>query len=338
VTCSRCHRNIPERELASHMLTHKSKVHRFPSTPKAGPEPARPASTSAISLEEFSRRMLASRPQKSNLSSEQVKGVFEQILKEMTLPISSLKVGVKRRVQAEVVFDAQRNVELYYDDNYLRTLDGGEIKATLSHEACHIATVPDSNVVVVSNTKTVDPSDPFQSMQISFIELYDEFLAHKDFAQRFRGSDTFALYDRIKGRDFNNYSIILKSARTGWADATNAFILILNDAIYFPVIGDTRFLKWCKESGVLSLSLLLDWLVDDFKFIEGLNLERMETMRTVVQEGILSIGVDPATMLAEDRIAFVSSAAEAENLTETKNRELADRWRKRRLSISGNQS
>ena len=310
---------------------HKGKSRRFPSAAKQSPKPT---ATIPMSFEEFSKRIMSSRPQKSNLSSEQVKGVFEEILKEMDLTISSLKIGLKRRVQAEVVFDAKRNVELNYDDNYFRTLSEGEIKATLSHEACHIATVPDSNVVVVSNTQTVDPSDPFQSMQISFIELYDEFLAHKEFARRFRGTDTFSLYDRIKDRDFDNYSIILKSARAGLADATNAIILILNDAVYFPVIDDSRFLRWCKDSGLLSLSLLLDWLVDDFRFIKSLSLDRMETMRAVVQEGILSIGVDAAIMLAQDRIAFVSSAPEVEHLTETKNKDLAARWRERRLALS----
>jgi hypothetical protein len=175
-------------------------------------------------------------------------------------------------------------------------------------------------------------------MQISFIELYDEFLAHKEFARRFRGTETFSLYDRIKDRDFNNYTIILKSARAGLMDATNAIITILNDAVYFPVIDDARFLKWCQGNGLLSGSLFLDWLIDDYKFIEGLNLDRADTMRTIVQEGILSLGVDARIMLAQDRVVFASSAPEAENMMETKNRDLAVRWRKRRLAISSNEN
>lgn len=256
----------------------------------------------------------------------------------MGLPISSLKLGVKRRVQAEVVFDGQRNVELNYDDNYFRTLSEGEIRATLSHEACHIATVPDSNVIIMANTASVQLSDPFQSMQIAFIELYDEFLAHKEFARRFRGTDMFSLYDKIKDKDFNNYTIILKSARAGLMDPANAILTILNDAVYFPIIGDSRFLKWCQSNRLLSGSLFLEWLVDDYRFIEGLRLNRAETMRTVVQEGVLSLGVDAPIMLAQDRIVFVSSAPEAESIMETKNRDLAGRWRKRRLAISSTQN
>jgi hypothetical protein len=331
VICSRCHRNIPESELASHMLNHRGKSHGFPSNPK---QSQKPTATIPMAFEEFSRRMLASRSQKSNLSPDQVGEIFGQILKEMGLPINSLKIDVKRRIQAEVLFDERRNVELNYDDNYFRTLSEDEIRATLSHEACHIATLPDSNVIVMSSTGSLQLSDPFQSMQMSFIELYDEFLAHKEFARRFRGTDTFTLYDRIKDGDFNNYSIILKTARSGLADATNAIILILNDAVYFPLIGDSRFLKWCQDNGLLSVALFLDWLVEDFRFIEGLNLDRMETMRTVVQEGVLSLGVDAAVMLAQDRVVFASSAPEAESTMETRNRDLAVRWRERRLAIS----
>jgi hypothetical protein len=317
------------------MLTHRGKSRRLPSAPKQSPKAT---TTMPVSFEEFSKRILASRPQKSNLSSGQVRDVVGQILKEMGLPISSLKIGLKGRVQAEVVFDEERNVELNYDDNYFRTLSEDEIKATLSHEACHIATLPHSKVIIMANTRSLQLSDPFQSMQMSFIELYDEFLAHKEFARRFRGTDTFSLYDKIKDRDFDNYGIILKSARAGLMDAANAIITILNDAVYFSVIGDSRFLKWCKNNGLQSASLFLDWLVDDFRFIEGLNLDRDETMRTVVQEGVLSLGVDAAIMLSQDRVVFLSSAPEAENMMETKNRDLAVRWRERRLAISSNQN
>ena len=334
--CSRCHRNIPESELASHMLTHKGKSHRFPSPAK---ERTQSTAIGAPSYEEFVKSIFASRPKKSNLSTDQVRVLFSQILEEMGLAVSSLKVEMKRaRIQAEVLFDEKRNVELNYDDDYLRTLSQDEIKATLSHEACHIATLPHSKVIVVANTDSVQLSDPFQSMQISFIELYDEFLAHKEFARRFRGTNTFSLYDKIKNRDFNNYTIILNSARAGLMDAANAIITILNDAVYFPMIGDSRFLQWCKNSGLLSASLFLDWLVEDFRFIEGLNLDRAETMRTVVQEGVLSLGVDAAIMLTQDRMVFASSAPEAESMMETKNRDLAVRWRERRLAISSNQN
>jgi hypothetical protein len=316
------------------MLTHKGKSRRLPSPAKRSPQTS---ATGATSYEEFVKNIFASRPQKSSLSTGQVRVLFSQILEGMGLAVSSLKVEMKRaRIQAEVLFDEKRNVELNYDDDYFRTLSEDEIRATLSHEACHIATLPHSEVIVVGNTGSVRLSDPFQSMQISFIELYDEFLAHKEFARRFRGTDTFSLYDKIKDRDFNNYTIILKSARTGLMDAANAILTILNDAVYFPVIGDSRFLKWCQSNGLAKASGFLDWLLDDFRFIEGLNLDRAETMRTVVQEGVLSLGVEPSILLTQNRIAFASSAPEAESMLSQKNKDLAERWRERRLAISSN--
>lgn len=310
------------------MLTHKSKIRRSPSTTK---QTLQPTAMSRTSFEEFSGKIFASRPQKSNLTIDQVRGIFSQILEEMSLAINSLKIGMKRaRIQAEVLFDEKRNVELNYNDDYFRTLSVDEIRPTLSHEACHIATLPHSGVTVVGSTDFV------QSMQVSFIELYDEFLAHKEFARRFRGTETFGLYDKLKDKDFNNYTIILKSARAGLMDPAIALFTTLNDAIYFPVIEDTRFLKWCQSNGLVKASKFLDWLFDDFRFIEGLNLERTDTMRTVVHEGVLSLGVDPRTLLIQDKIVFASSAPEAESMVETKNKDLAERWRKRRLSISSN--
>jgi hypothetical protein len=41
-------------------------------------------------------------------------------------------------------------------------------------------------------------------------------------------------------------------------------------------------------------------------------------------------------LLIQDKIVFASSAPEAESMVETKNKDLAERWRKRRLSISSN--
>lgn len=334
VICSRCHRNILEDELATHILAHKGKIRRFPSTTIGSPQSTTSGTTS---FEEFTREIFASRPQKSNLSTDRIRDVFSQILVGMGLPISSLKVNVKRGIQAEVLFDEKRNVELSYDDNYLRTLSEDEIRASLSHEACHIATLPHSGVIVLGTTGSVQLADSLQSMQVSFIELYDEFLAHWDFARRFRGSATFDLYDRLKNRDFRNYSIILNSARTGLIDPANALFTILNDAIYFPVIGDSRFLKWCKSNTVEKASDFLDWLLDDFRFIECLNLERANTMRVVLQEGVLSVGVDPWTLLTEDKIVFASSAPEAESMLSQENKDLAGRWQERRLAISSSQ-
>lgn len=328
MTCSRCHRDIPENELASHMLTHKSKSRKFP-TARAQKQDTLMPVAEKTSFEEFTRRILASRPQKSNLTPGQVQSIFKQILQEMNLTVNTLKVGLHRgRIQAEIVFDEQRNVELNYDDDYFCTLTEDEIRAMLSHEACHIATLPHSGVLVVA------ASDSVQSMQISFIELYDEFLAHKEFARRFRGSKTFDTYDKLKDGDFYNYGMILKVARTGVIDPAKALFLILNDAVYFPVIGDSRFLTWCKDNKLERVSRFLDWLVDDFRFIDSLNLDRTNTMETILQEGGLSLGVHPVTLLMHDRIMFADSAPQAEQMVSTKNKDLAERWRKRRLTGS----
>jgi len=231
VICDRCHRSIPESELARHMLTHKTKHRKFSSLPVAKQDTNVPKIADKTSFEEFSHSHYASLGKRSNLTTDQVQAMFNQILQEMRLEIGSLKVDVKRAtMQSAVIFDEQSNVELCYDDDYFRTLSEDEVRASLSHEACHIATLPHTLVIA---------TDSSQSLQISFIELYDEFLAHKEFARRFTGSTTFNVYDQLKNKDFNNYATILELARIGQMDPVMALFIILNDAIYFPVIGDS---------------------------------------------------------------------------------------------------
>jgi len=321
---------VPESELAGHMLMHRSKDRKFLPAPLAKPDMRVREEPKGIPFEEFSRQMLASYPQKSNLSLNEIKETFVQVLQEMGLSVNSLKVDLKRAsILSAVVFDEKRNVELYYDDNYFRTLTKDQITAELSHEACHIATLPHSGVLFAGGA-----SDFVQSFQIAFIELFDEFLAHKEFARRFRGTKMFDLYQELKGRDFENYGIILKMARSGQMDPVKALFTILNDAIYFPIVEDARFLKWCKDNELQKTSEFLDWLIEDFRFIEGLNLNRMDTMEMLHQAGGLSLGAHPAALLNLDKIIFADSAPMAEDMISKKNRHLAESWRKRRLSHS----
>ena len=283
------------------------------------PAPSRP------SFEEFMETHWKSLPKKSGFTTQQVEEIFTGLLKEMGVTWNSIKVGVRRaKVQAEVLFDHKKNLVLNYDDNYFNTLTEVEIRATLSHECCHVATLPDSTILAPSG----------DSPQAMFIEIYDEYLVHKEFARRFGGTLTFDAFRGIKNKDFQNYDRIVTMANAGMMNVTNALYTILNDAIYFPLTGDSAFADWCRAKNLPDLNQFLAWIIEDFGFIEGLKLTRMQTMELVPTEAALSAAVNYYHLLGDDRTygpeLFTSTANIMEEMVAKRtSTPLIDVWRKR---------
>ena len=113
----------------------------------------------------------------------------------MRLDASSLKVRVRRvGILADVSFDLNRNVTLTYSDCYFNTPTEDEIKATLTHESCHIATLPDSTIL----------ASAADSPEAAFIDIFREYLAHREFARKFTGTKTFDAFKNLKTRDFQH--------------------------------------------------------------------------------------------------------------------------------------
>jgi hypothetical protein len=274
-------------------------------------------------FEEYMVKGWKALPQQSNFNIQQIRDMFKVIVKEMSLTITSLNVAVTGpRIQAQVTFDVDRNVTLNYNNYFFNTLTEDQIKAILSHESCHIATLPDSSLLAPSP----------DSLQANFIEIYDEYLAHKEFARRFKDSTRFQAYADYKTRDFSSYENIVEGIHAQALDPARALLAILNDAIYFPVVGDGRFLEWCRKNKLSDLARFLNWIVQDFKFIEDLKLDRVKTMETLLIEGALSFGVNGMVLLKDNRIVFVDSAEEAEKRCAVENGQLVNIWAKRRLA------
>ena len=305
------------------MITHKTKRRKLVTQPGGTlvPKPS--------PFEEYMMNHWKSLPQESNLTTPQVRDIFSHIMNEMGLTINSLRVGVSRaRIQAEVLFDAQRNVTLNYDDYYFNTLTEDEIKAILTHESCHIATLPDSRILAPT------PDSP----HAAFIEIFDEYLVHNEFARRFTGTKRFDVYKDFKTRDLQNYETILTLARAEQMDIMKALYTILNDAVYFPIVGDHRFAEWCHKKKLTDLPRFLDWLIEDFKFIENLKLNRMETMESLSIEGILSSTVNYYLLLGDssrDNSLFTPTAEVIEEICSRKSKTpLIEVWRDRRMAES----
>jgi len=331
VICNRCHRNVAEKDVALHMASHKGKA-PISVTPRVHSERSRGqirVPSSSPSIDDISKEFFSALPQKSNPSYAWVKALFLQILKEMGLTITTLETIVRRgTTQAQVTFDETRNVKLEYDDNWLRTLDEEEIRAVLSHEACHIAVLP----YTTYNLKM--GSQSFVQWQMIFIDLYDEFLAHEEFRRRFGGSKIVEAYANVRTREFTSLDNVLRLSKLGAMDEGHALFLILNDAIFFPILGRPEFLQWCKANGLNNTYSFLNLLIEDFNYVESLRLSRVETMDRVVLAAGLWTGVDARSLLKEDKIVFLPSAQKAEDLVREKDPPLTESWLQRRLARS----
>lgn len=84
----------------------------------------------------------------------------------------------------------------------------------------------------------------------------------------------------------------------------NAVYSILNDAIFFSVIGDTSFANWADKNDFSASIKLLDWLIEDFRYVESLKLDfesRSKKLRSICK---FALGVDTEILVTANRIRF----------------------------------
>lgn len=135
---------------------------------------------------------------------------FEEIAQGMSLDIRhpKAKLDYSGKFTLSVYFPNHENVCLNYCDYYLNTLSIEEIKALLSHEACHISTLADSRLPY-----DTEASDFVNWFNQTVCEIYDEWLAHKEFFRRFQQAKCFELYRSIKMGEFESYERILEQSQ-----------------------------------------------------------------------------------------------------------------------------
>ncbi len=274
------------------------------------------------------KQVLATGP---SISRGEIKSLFLRVLAEMNIQINGLTVKLKRaeagNPPAGVMFRENKQVELSYDDQYMVKLSDHERKATLCHEACHIAVLPHTFYNVFPGHV-----DSLQT-QVNLIDIFDEFTAHQEFVKRFGDTEMVDAYTRVKVRDFVSYKTILERVRGNNMDATHGVLLILNDAVFFMVAEKNDFQKWCIDNNAGSIHQFCLWVVEDLQHVKDLGLDRRETMQNVVRVGGLWLCVDTSALLKLDTIIFGPQSEEVERLMAGFDRHLSDVWRKRRLTL-----
>jgi len=341
VICPRCHRTVPEGKLAEHMHHHKGKL---PSHLRAATR-AKPKKeegfTPKLSFEEFFKQYMAEMPVKSNFSEEQIQSMFESSLKDVGAQYRSLKLEATQEPEfIEVFIDEQRNLTLKYSPLLLRTLTEERIDALLLHEACHVSTLPNSILSVPDIG-----GDESVSFMANYLTNYDEYLAHVEFVNRFRGDRRYEGLRQQQISLFRNFEIIVNSIK-GMLSAFQRMeqsmrqfkILehlngIAYDALFFYVAKEDSFLNWCRRKNLEGLHVFISWIFEDFEYIRSLNLPRKETQNKVITSSILSMSVNPFKLLILGQIEFAETtkALHEEMMQKGQDIDLVELWEKRRL-------
>lgn len=342
VTCPRCHRSIPEGKLAEHMRQHKGKIPdhlRTIGIPK--PRIREPSPPSIPSFKEFFKQRVSKMPVRSNLSEEQIYSKFKKSLADVDTKYKSLKLEPTQEPEfIEVFIDEQRNLILKYNSLLLRTLTEEAIDAVLLHEACHVATLPNSLL------RVPDTGNSDQTMFMAdYLTNYDEYLAHIEFVNKFKQDKR---YEDLKRRQidlFKNFETIIDSTRmvqnigTAKGLQINPFKVlqplhsIAYDALFFYVAEDDSFSRWCKERGLDEFHVFIGWLFEDFEHIRDLGLTYEEIRKKVMTSGALSMSVNPISLMILGQIEFAETTKglHEKMIQRGQDIDLVELWEKRRL-------
>ena len=310
---------------------------RFPKPKKR--EPSVPLSTP--SYREFFKQRFSKMPIRSNLSEEQIHSKFEQSLADVATKYKSLKLEPTEEPETiEVVIDEERNLTLKYNPLFLRTKTEEVIDALLLHEACHVATLPDSLI------RVPDTGNKAQTMFMAdYLTNYDEYLAHNEFVNKYKQDRR---YEDLKQRHvslFENFETIVDSTKmilnvsTARGLQINTFEVlkqlhsITYDALFFYVAEDDSFIKWCKKQGLEGLYVFVRWIFEDFEHIRQLSLAHKETREKVITSGALSMSVNPIRLMILGQIEFAETTKSLHEkmMQREQDVDLVELWEKRRL-------
>jgi hypothetical protein len=293
------------------------------------------------SFEEFFKAHIANKPVKSNLSESQIWLKFEGALRDVGTSYASLKLDATEEPEfIEVFIDEKRNLTLKYSPLTLRTITEEAIDALLLHEACHVSTLPNTllRVPEIGGAEGI-------SFMANNLTNYDEYLAHVDFVSKFRHDPR---YEALKEQQIslfanfetmiNSMKLIIGAAQKAGKGLNQYWVLeqlggIAYDALFFFVVGDPSFLKWCKDRSLEGLGVFIDWIYEDFEHIRKLGLPRKESHDKVIVSGTLSMSVNPLKLLFFGQIEFAETTKglHEEMMQKGRDSDLVELWEKRRL-------
>ncbi len=199
-------------------------------------------------------------------------------------------------------------LSLTYNPYIVSCQSKNTLLACLRHEACHILTIPMSNVPV---PQTSPEMMEFLANQVSG---YDEYLAHREFLKRWPNDQVFLTYKR---GELANFSLILFMLRKRMQEGTlpnllspfNTLSAIFQDAVYFRIIDDGSLREWGGRQNANVILDFFEFWFSDFVRIFDMSTNRDRTIDLVQSSGALSLSVDPQEMVNNISLSFESGAS-----------------------------
>jgi len=340
--CPRCHRSIPAGELAEHIRQHKGKVPHHLRTRKKIKRKTHlePSSQQLPSFNELFKQRMLKKPIKSNLSEKEIRSKFEKSLADVATTYNSLKLEPTQNPQTiEVTIGNQRNLSLQYNSHFLKTLTEDDINAILLHEACHVATLPNSQLSV-PDTGNIDQT----RFMVDYLESYDEYLAHVFLMSKFKQDKRFEGVKSLQIDLFKDIETMINSNRTLYYAGDrkglqiNPFMILRSlhsiayDALFFYITKDDSFLKWCNENNLEALYIFINWIFEDFEHLRNLGLTLKKTHDKLITSGVLSWSVNPIKLIVMNQIEFAetSKSLHEEMMQKGQDIDLVAIWENRR--------
>lgn len=205
-----------------------------------------------------------------NINEKVLKSEFESILAGLRIRrVVNVIVDHDLHTLVGVSFDSV-SVTLKYNALFENTCTtDAELRLYMEHEACHVLTLPDSTISTSCFSNPV-----IQSACVEYVDIFREFLAHKEFARRFAADvDGFL---KLEAKQFQPEKY-LQDLKASVADASirnkmplalfPGLLSIFYDATYFYVVQATIFHEWCKLQELEPLYQLFQYLMEDFESV-----------------------------------------------------------------------
>jgi hypothetical protein len=160
----------------------------------------------------------------------------------------------------------QDTITLRYRKAHLNDIDSLEVlRVVLKHEVCHVLSIPSSKLQLSSSLPA----------QVAYVDLYREYLAHREFLRRFKNDKELFLAHEKRAfkpdKAFSGLNAALKNC-TGIMPFLITFeglFRVYYDAIYFYLVGDLIFQKYCEVRKAESVYQLGGLIMEDMAHIEA---------------------------------------------------------------------
>jgi hypothetical protein len=197
-------------------------------------------------------------------------------------------------------------VELHYKQRALELLARPEdMKAVIDHEVCHIVTIPTLKMIGTGN-RLLDPA------LLEYMDLIREFLAEREFVRRWphrRGYLQFKKRCFDAERAFSDHAYYTQELGNPVYAFWVCLCRVFYDSIYFHLVGDRTFIRWCEQEGRTAYATLFRYAMEDMACIVQQPLEYMQKLQLVVDSFKAFICVDVETLQEENRLAWLHDVA-----------------------------